>query len=307
MNHPNFLSFSFYLANTSCPTILVSLPFAPLMSSVNGDDVFAGQIRVLQGMGFPDPHVNRKALAKAGGKINAAIDLIVSGKVDEGPDPDEDTPLGLSLNTNVLAAFDPLSSSPASSARTSTTTSTPSKPQYKYKPLPPDKQHAIFQLHQMGFRQEGKARHALNKANWNVEEAVVIMLDRERELDEAFDAVNVPAPPPATQSNTRNIGGKGVRWSDQKPQESQHRSPFEELATLQPAFTSPPASNSAFDSVTWSLQPQLPNRTPATTSNPPAFSYTNQQNPVLSRNTTHPQPSPASDPFEDPFADDYRI
>ncbi|TPX59117.1 hypothetical protein SpCBS45565_g07819 [Spizellomyces sp. 'palustris'] len=249
-------------------------------TTIPDDDIFAGQIRVLQTMGFPDPDINRRALAKAEGKIYTAIDFIVSGDVNA-----PETSTAHSSNAFDLSSFDPLSSTPSN---TKSATPRSSNPTPKYTPLPPAKQHAIFQLHQMGFKQEGKARHALHKTNWNVEEAVMLLLERDGELDESFD----------------RVGGSGSA-----PQHRQHTSPFDDLAGLQAGAASP------FESDGWKLQPfsspearHLGFPTPK-----PAFSYTPQDQgqptshtPAFSYTPTH-TPAQTQAPIVDPFADDFSI
>ncbi|KAJ3016350.1 hypothetical protein HKX48_004069 [Thoreauomyces humboldtii] len=59
----------------------------------------------------------------------------------------------------------------------------------KFRALPPAQQHMLFQLHQMGFRSEGRCRHALSKTDWHVENAVLLLLDCNNALDDAFDEV----------------------------------------------------------------------------------------------------------------------
>ncbi|KAJ3288479.1 hypothetical protein HK104_008154 [Borealophlyctis nickersoniae] len=157
------------------------------------DDVFSGQNKLLINMGFTDPSQNRRALAQAHGKLYAAIDLIVSGKVKDTDD--DDIPLAASSSTSSLS---PRFQRPKQEEQ---------KIRYRFPPLSPEAQHKIFQLHSMGFRDEGKSRHALSKAKWDVEVAAVLLLEKAAELDSGFSAIEVIKPKTASEDLAAAFGG----------------------------------------------------------------------------------------------------
>ncbi|KAI8914976.1 hypothetical protein DFJ77DRAFT_42042 [Powellomyces hirtus] len=238
------------------------------------DDVFCGQIKILQSMGFPDVEVNRAALHQTEGKINAAVDLIVSG---EPITPVSQAPPA------ILTSFDPLlqGSSTHSPARSPLTPKTPSTPTRKYRPLPPDQQHAIFQLHQMGFRQEGKSRDALNGTKWNVDAAVAVLLDRGDELNEDYDLISAPP-----TSELQGLGSVAWPSSTHVRQHAPHQqSPQHYQPQPQRSFAPPPSR--PIQGYT-SLLPESHNQ---------AWSHHNPRQ----------QPVSQTPEDEDPFGDNYRI
>jgi hypothetical protein len=54
---------------------------------IHPNEDYAGQLNTMQAMGFGDLDLNRKALARTDGKMQLAIDLIVSGDVDAALPP----------------------------------------------------------------------------------------------------------------------------------------------------------------------------------------------------------------------------
>ncbi|KAI8823551.1 uncharacterized protein EV422DRAFT_521417 [Fimicolochytrium jonesii] len=286
------------------------------MTDLNNDDPFAMQVKRLQAMGFPDGDINRAALFKTEGKINAAVDLIVSGApltpitIEDAKhySHDESRP---PLNP-LLTDFDPLLRKQPSSANLggvspgrSPTTQTYMR---KFKPLPPPEQHKIFQLHQMGFKQEGKSRDALNRTKGNVDAAVALLLEKGDELNEDYECTN-PLPKAGTglapfSAPLPSTSGAGSTWT----------SSLQELNAVnwgasqnRPAPS--PASNAAAQSLTWNVQP--PSYQPPSTGQAWANrSITSGYAPMLSNRSPQPQAAaapPPINPFEDPFADDFRI
>ncbi|KAI9017347.1 hypothetical protein BC832DRAFT_544313 [Gaertneriomyces semiglobifer] len=195
------------------------------MSQADTDDIFSGQIRVLQSMGFPDVALNRRALQRAEGRINEAIEHILAGSVPDepqGPTPHQGTHGGHLNNDNtaLLAIFDPLHATAGSRPEAATpaaTTSDNHTRTYKFPALSPTQQHALFQLHQMGFRSPGKTRHALHLADWDVSRAVEVFLERESTLDEAFSALNEPGSGGGNAftagSTSTGMGGAPMRYN----------------------------------------------------------------------------------------------
>ncbi|KAI9101099.1 hypothetical protein DFS34DRAFT_613151 [Phlyctochytrium arcticum] len=312
----------------------------------NDDDVFSGQLKIMANMGFPDATLNRRALLQAEGRIYAAVDLIVSGNVKETPATSSGN--AGSKDAFDMTAFDPLANRTGSSASLGTRSSRSNlssqssladPPVIKYKPLSPDKQHLIVQLHQMGFRNEGKARNALTLSKWKVEEAVEILLEREKDLDVYFDAINKPSSStPSTSFNGRGSAPAGFSGGHTGAEEG---SPFNDLASLSSAFTnlntqtsgsarnvswqsrpsyaSPPSS---FDSHVPQSAAQFPSIIPGPSIlkptginlGSPAYNapMTNQQPFHQQQNQFYQPPqqqqqqeplTPGQDPFADPFAD----
>ncbi|KAJ3187959.1 hypothetical protein HDU85_006352 [Gaertneriomyces sp. JEL0708] len=195
------------------------------MSHTDTDDIFSGQIRILQSMGFPDVALNRRALQRAEGRINEAVEIILAGSVaDEPQGPiSHQVTHGRQLNndnTALLAIFDPLHATAGSrpeGATPSATTSNNDTRTYKFPALSPTQQHALFQLHQMGFRSPGKTRHALHLADWDVSRAVEVFLERESTLDEAFSALNEPVSGDrnvfTAGSTSTGMGGTPMRYN----------------------------------------------------------------------------------------------
>ncbi|RKO90986.1 hypothetical protein BDK51DRAFT_29826 [Blyttiomyces helicus] len=207
----------------------------------DSDDVFAGQLRLLTSMGFTNPDENRKALRITEGKLYAAVELIVSGKVDETPEPS--------------ASILPRSRSPLPTDSSPPTPTPPPGPRYKFPSLTPDKQHLMFQLHSMGFKDEGKRRHALHISKWEVEQAAVLLLEKSDELDSGFSGTLVDAAGArlAVPGLGRAGGGGGghVRSASSSSvgrppvavlhSRSASSSSFADLVDLAPAFSAAPA------------------------------------------------------------------
>ncbi|KAJ3019922.1 hypothetical protein HKX48_001566 [Thoreauomyces humboldtii] len=257
------------------------------------DDHFAGQVKILQNMANEEQ--NRAALFKSKGKINSAIELIVSG-ADLTPTPEDS-------NHSILTSFDPLASSPQRGSAGSAPRSpqTPQIPTLKFKPLGVPEQHKIFILHQMGFRQEGKSRDALHRTKWDVEAAATLLLDKNDELDERFDCINAPAAEFAAPGGS-GVGG-GAGWTD-----------LQGLGSVAWKPTQVPTPASAFHLKAPQPTPVAPYRT-----GPPARSDAGKPTYAPLHLPPHPggytpqqsvpqaQPTPPADPFEDPFGDDFRI
>jgi len=160
------------------------------MPSQPPEDDFSGPLKMLNKMGFTDNSLNRRALTQAGGRIYAAIDLIVAGQVKSDTlSRSGGGGNGQGRAYTVQQQQRVPTSAPSKSTSTSTSTSTTTM-RYKFPTLSPDNQRKLLQLNAMGFTDEGKCRHALEKCQWNVEEAVVVLVDKERELDSGFSAVD---------------------------------------------------------------------------------------------------------------------
>ncbi|KAJ3041780.1 hypothetical protein HDV00_008670 [Rhizophlyctis rosea] len=269
------------------------------------NDVFAGQLRLMNGMGFTDNDVNRRALKQTAGKLYAAVDLIVEGKVKE-TDDDDDIPLGTRL----------LNSPPR--ARTP-----PPAVRYRFPPLSVDAQKKIVQLHQMGFKDEGKSRHALSKTNWDPEGAAVLLLDKADELDSGFSAIEViRTPNPTEQLATLGSTSSGFGTNNFSTSPS-----FSNLNTFSSSYGAPqPAMNAdPFGDLTSSFntqpsvaygyqQPSLNYQQPTPSFQQPT--YNAYQSPAAnlfqpaaiqpSYAASQPAARTAPDPF-DPFGDEYSI
>ncbi|KAJ3152073.1 hypothetical protein HDU86_005918 [Geranomyces michiganensis] len=283
------------------------------MNSPQSDDVFTGQIRIMTTMGFPDENINRAALHKTEGRINSAIDLIVSGEpltpLLPGQQPPETASggggPGLFLNT-----FDPLRNrDPSRSPRSSVPASpmSPSTPSRKYRPLPVDEQRLLYQLHAMGFlkygsKEEGKCRDALHRTKGNVDQAVALLLDS-KDLDENFDLVSKPDD---VSFSASSLNG----WSDLSALNGAAGWPSSPASMLLPQPPQPSVRITKSQEVLSNLRsrsvPTQPYSPPQATPHqpPPAHMHAvpRFQPPPPTRAALHEQV-----PEDDPFADDYRI
>ncbi|KAJ3069085.1 hypothetical protein HDU98_007835 [Podochytrium sp. JEL0797] len=129
--------------------------------TIEADDhvSFAGQVKVLAGMGFTDVMPCLVALKKSKGNVDAAVGLLVSGRdLTPAPSPTTKEPLGASMMGE-----------PASY----------SLPDTRNEPaIPPSKaiQEALGFLEGMGFANREMNLSALKSANGNVDQAVTILV-----------------------------------------------------------------------------------------------------------------------------------
>lgn len=117
---------------------------------------FTGQLKVLASYGFADQEKNMRALRKANGILTHAIDYLVANNVNEAPKLSKETKL---------------------------------KQIYVFPVLEPQKQQLLLHMSSMGFSDEGKMRNALDKCNWNIEQATAVLLDDCDSLDSGYSGV----------------------------------------------------------------------------------------------------------------------
>ncbi|KAH6580414.1 hypothetical protein BASA61_009645 [Batrachochytrium salamandrivorans] len=182
------------------------------------EEDFAGQLRVLQSMGFSDIQTNRCALKQSMGRINDAIELITTGTVNMNPSgnansnssSDQDNrPLGeiytsLPGQTRQHHALNQNIASPttggASAFNSNTQPIARSGPLYIFPVLDMAKQQAVLQLADLGFTDEGKIRHALHKAKWDVQAAAEFLVEQFDDLLSGFSGQPVETLQPTTPS-----------------------------------------------------------------------------------------------------------
>ncbi|KAI8592775.1 hypothetical protein BDZ88DRAFT_504141 [Geranomyces variabilis] len=272
------------------------------MNSPQSDDVFAGQIRIMATMGFPDENINRAALHRTEGRINSAIDLIVSGEPLTPLAPGQQ-PEPLPSSSGLLSAFDPLARpgsggnrSPQRSSAPSSPISPNNTPARKYRPLPVKEQQLLYQLHGMGFlkygsKEEGKCRDALHRTKGNVDHAVALLLDS-KDLNEDFDLISKPEPAPTPNGWTDLSALNGAAW------------PTSSSSPAAPSLAPPPSVRMAKSHEV--LSDTRFRATPAQMYSPPRGPPPVSMHPVPRLQ----QPPPAvrvQVPEEDPFGDDFRI
>ncbi|KAH6601231.1 hypothetical protein BASA50_001755 [Batrachochytrium salamandrivorans] len=188
------------------------------------EEDFAGQLRVLQSMGFSDIQTNRCALKQSMGRINDAIELITTGTVNMNPSgnansnssSDQDNrPLGeiytsLPGQTRQHHALNQNIASPttggASAFNSNTQPIARSGPLYIFPVLDMAKQQAVLQLADLGFTDEGKIRHALHKAKWDVQAAAEFLVEQFDDLLSGFSGQPVETLQPTTPSLGRSAG-----------------------------------------------------------------------------------------------------
>ncbi|KAI8927460.1 hypothetical protein BC831DRAFT_452432 [Entophlyctis helioformis] len=153
-------------------------------------------MKVLVSYGFTDPATNRRALAKAGGRVALAVEYIVNNDLD---DVHEDRPLA------EIYARRPSGQPPAAPpAEPAAYTG----PLYVFPVLALKEQEAVLALAGLGFTDEGKIRHALHRAGWKVDAAASLLLEQFDSLDSTYSGTPIggvpsyapPAGPPPPQS-----------------------------------------------------------------------------------------------------------
>ncbi|KAJ3057346.1 hypothetical protein HK097_008440 [Rhizophlyctis rosea] len=270
--------------------------------SDDSNDIFSGQMRLMVGMGFTDPEVNRRALKQAGGKLSTAVDLIVEGKVN-ADDEDDDIPLAAALNLSPTVKR----------------TRTPEPAiKYRFPPLSVEAQKKIVQLHQMGFKDEGKARHALSKSKWDLEDATILLLEKGDELESGFSATEVIRQSRPTEDlagmggSSTSVGGFGGSpygaaqtglgadpfGSVPFGGGSGYPQPAANLFQPQPSYQQPSYQQPSYQQPSYQ-QPSYTTFQPAA----PLFNPTPTANSFA---VSQPAPRTQPDPF-DPFGDEFAI
>ncbi|KAH6565089.1 hypothetical protein BASA62_007470 [Batrachochytrium salamandrivorans] len=164
------------------------------------EEDFAGQLRVLQSMGFSDIQTNRCALKQSMGRINDAIELITTGTVNMNPNLPGQTRQHHALNQNIASP----TTGGASAFNSNTQPIARSGPLYIFPVLDMAKQQAVLQLADLGFTDEGKIRHALHKAKWDVQAAAEFLVEQFDDLLSGFSGQPVETLQPTTPSLGRS-------------------------------------------------------------------------------------------------------
>ncbi|KAL2915785.1 Protein gts1 [Polyrhizophydium stewartii] len=243
-----------------------------MSGSINPNEDFAGQLKVLASMGFTDMPLNRRALRQSMGRVNQAIDLIVAGEVvDDTPAAGagghgaEDRPLAeMYVRTSHPggSVFRPV----APGAAHQQPPQDSSLPMFIFPVLDPLQQDKVLQLAGLGFNDEGRIRHALHKSKWNVEVAAGLLLEDYGSLDSGFSGTPLPSAGGQVQFQYRPQQHQGQSHFQQPHQphqphqqqqqpyhhpQTQHRSadPYSALRSVQPterfSYTSGPGASGA--------------------------------------------------------------
>eukprot|EP00842_Homolaphlyctis_polyrhiza_P005805 jgi/Hompol1/6225/HPOL_001336-RA len=124
------------------------------------------------------PEINRKALIKAGGRFNEAIEYISSGDV-------ELSSTGNNRSRNQPKPADPPVVVPP--------------PRFIFPVLTASQQQQVLRLADLGFVDEGKLRHALALASWDSDRAASLLIERNDELDSGYTGTPIDQfPTPAS-------------------------------------------------------------------------------------------------------------
>ena len=133
---------------------------------------FQGQQKLLLSMGFTDTRANHEALTACGGQFQQAVAYLTN------PDSKQE------IAQQALQS----SSSYKLSERYKPTVETKSFG-YTFPPLDRDQTRKVAQVAQLGFDDQGKIRHALDLANWDVEIAITMVLDDDGRLLSDYSAI----------------------------------------------------------------------------------------------------------------------
>ena len=119
------------------------------MNQINPNEDYAHTLRLLVNMGFSDMERNRKACRQCNGLLHEAIEILGKAEV-----PERKVPVRSEETSN-----------------------------YTFPKLSQIEAEKVLQCASMGFNDEGKIRHALELARWQVEDAIEKLVEDNGVLD----------------------------------------------------------------------------------------------------------------------------
>ncbi|KAJ3390451.1 hypothetical protein HDU84_007451 [Entophlyctis sp. JEL0112] len=131
-------------------------------------DPFAGQLKLMASMGLVDVEINRLALARAGGRVQLAIEWVTTDSIPaEG------------FDTESLASYVRQKESSQSAQAIATLSADPMR-------------HAAHELRKMGFTDDALNMRALKESKNEIDRAVEWLIDRtgDKEVKEMFKAAH---------------------------------------------------------------------------------------------------------------------
>ncbi|EGF83902.1 expressed protein [Batrachochytrium dendrobatidis JAM81] len=286
-------------------------------------------------MGFSDSKVNQQALHMAHGRINDAIELITNGEVYADTTSADNRPLADTYRN--LPGQIRQHHLPNSAVHNNESVS--SGPSFIFPVLELDQQQAVLQLAGLGFTDEGKIRHALDKSKWNVEAAANVLIENADTLQSGFSGTPIdqaygqptrlssqpPYLPPRNPSNSGMSFTPSERMGDGNGRNGAAATPdqridpysafkgvsstdrFSYTSGLPPAVSASSSAHNPFAASSDQTHHQLPalHANPSQ-SRPHAFADTNKPT-LISSSRRYSQDQKAVLSEFDPFSDDNRI
>ena len=132
------------------------------------DQQFQGQQKLLFSMGFTDFQANHEALLACGGQFQQAVAYLTN--------PQERQEIAAQAQKSSTAY------------KITEKYKNPASDLDRFPPRDRDQSQKVAQVRQLGFKDQGKIRHALELSGWDVEGAVTMLLDDDAQLDSNFSA-----------------------------------------------------------------------------------------------------------------------